>query len=220
MMRRGPSADDLLNMLVSQLDILQTRLQALAPGEWDQPCAPSGETVGAVVAQLAEELAHCCLLPLDGQIDLVGVSDQGATAPAAPPECGELLKFLERAGEHAVAVLTAATSVPASVPRQGQGRTLRPTEDTWPSAKVTAMLLAGVVVRRWDIPASGDRGPDPRAARLLLQALFPAVDDPAVSPAALLLHVTGRVRLDERRDWPLVPWALRCTSSGAVGAES
>lgn len=176
--------------------------------------------MGTVVGQLAEELAHCCLLPLDAPIDFVGVSEHGATAPAAPAECGELLKFLERAGEHAVAVLAAATSVPASVPRQGQCRTLRPTEDAWAPVNVTAMLLAGVVVRRWDIPVSGDRGPDPRAARLLLQALFPAVDDPAVSPAALLLHLTGRVRLDGRRDWPLVPWALRCTSSGAVGAES
>ncbi len=58
----------------------------------------------------------------------------------------------------------------------------------------------------WDLTGPGDRGPEPRAARLVLQGLFSSHDDSSASPIALLLHVSGRTRMEGRPGWRGADW--------------
>jgi hypothetical protein len=71
---------------------------------------------------------------------------------------------------------------------------------------MAAVALSEIVLHRWDLTGPGDRGPEPRAARLVLQGLFSSHDDSSASPIALLLHVSGRVRMEGRPGWRGDDW--------------
>jgi hypothetical protein len=188
---RGPTAADLQTTLGRQVETLAARVKPYAPADWARASARPGRSNADVVADLVgvlEQLAQG-----------VELRDKPARPsfepPRRPPDAG-LPLALASGGERLVDLLG----------------TTDPAEPVWHpryrlSARVlAAVALAEVVLARWDVAGPGDRGPEPRAARLVLQGLFASQDDSGANPIALLLHLTGRVRLDGRPGWRGDDW--------------
>ena len=191
MTMRGPTAADLQTTLGRQVETLARRVKPYTAAEWAAPSARPGRSNADVVAELAATLEQ-----LAQGVELRDKPSRPSfEVPRRPADAG-LSLALTSAGERLVELL----------------RTTEPAELVWHpehrfSARTMAALgLAEVVLRRWDVTGPGDRGPEPRAARLVLQGLFASSDDSGANPIALLLHLTGRVRLEGRPGWGGDAW--------------
>lgn len=191
---KGPSLADLRTTLARQVDTLVGRVRDWSPDDWEQPSANPGWSNAETVRHLAESLVTFA----------IGVEQREQAARASFEE-----------GRQAI------TASPALLPRrlgdsserlvEALGKT-EPADLVWhPSHRFSARTMAAialseVVLHRWDLTGSGDRGPEPRAARLVLQGLFSSHDDSSASPIALLLHVAGRTRMEGRPGWRGADW--------------
>ena len=192
MAMRGPTAADLQTTLARQVDTLAKRVRAFTTTDWAEPSARPGQTNADAVYDL--------IAALDRLATGVELRDKPAQPtyddPRRPSDLG-LSIGLDTVGERLVEVL----------------RPLDATETLWHtdrrfSARTAAALgLAEVVLHRWDVTGPGDRGPEPRAARLVLQGLFASSDDSGANPIRLLLHLTGRQRLDDQPGWGGDGWS-------------
>lgn len=191
---KGPSLADLRTTLARQVDTLVGRVRDWSPDDWEQASANPGWSNAETVRHLAESLVTFA----------IGVEQRDQ---AARPSFEE--------GRRAI------TASPALLPRgladssdrlvEALGKT-EPGDLVWhPSHRFSARTMAAialseVVLHRWDLTGPGDRGPEPRAARLVLQGLFSSHDDSSASPIALLLHVAGRTRMEGRPGWRGADW--------------
>ena len=192
MSMRGPTAADLQTTFGRQAETLAARVKPYGPQDWAAASARPGWTNADAVADL--------VATLDQFGQGVELRDKPARpafdAPRRPSDAG-LSLALSAAGGRLVELLG----------------TTEPTELVWhpryrfPARVLAAVALAEVVLHRWDVTGPGDRGPEPRAARLVLQGLFASQDDSGANPIALLLHLTGRVRLEGRPGWRGDDWA-------------
>jgi hypothetical protein len=183
---RGPTAADLQTTLARQVETLTARVKPYLSQDWTAPSARPGATNADVTAELAALLgsfAH--------GVELADKPTRPEPEPPRRPSDAGLALVLSSAGEHLVELLRAAD--PAELVWHPRFR--------FSARTMSALALAEVVLRRWDVTGPGDRGPEPRAARLVLQGLFPSRDDSGASPVALLLHLTGRERIQGRPGW-------------------
>ncbi len=191
MTTKGPSAADLRTTLARQIELLAARVRPYTPDDWDKLSANPGWSNADTIAHLADALAGYAR-----GVELRASPERPEFPAVPPPPSARLAGELEAAGGRLIDLLAQT----------------EPTELVWhPSYRfsartMTAVALSEVVLRRWDVTGPGDRGPEPRAARLVLQGLFASQDDSSASPAALLLHVTGRVRMEGRPGWPGPDW--------------
>jgi uncharacterized protein (TIGR03083 family) len=188
---RGPTAADLQTMLDRQVQNLAERLRPWQAADWSAPSANPGWSNADTAAHLADALGRYA----------TGVERRAE--PTRPrfehlpqTEPARLPGLLVVRGRRLVELL-----------RQDD-----PAELVWHpthrfSAKtMAAVALSEVVLHRWDLTGPGERTPEPRAARLVLQGLFASKDDSSANPVQLLLHVTGRVRIEGRSGWPGPEW--------------
>ena len=192
MAMRGPTAVDLQTTLGRQVDTLARRIKAYTAADWSAPSAREGLSNADVGAGL--------VATLDLFVQGVELRDKPSrpsfTDPRRPSDLG-LSLAIGTVGERLV----------------DQLKPLDPVELVWhpehrfSARSMAALGLAEVVLHRWDITGPGDRGPEPRAARLVLQGLFAAHDDSGANPIALLLHLTGRQRIEGRAGWAGDNWA-------------
>jgi hypothetical protein len=189
---RGPTAADLQTTMARQVDTLVRRVKGFSAADWSAPSARPGLTNADVVAELVAGLDL-----LAQGVELREEPTRPAfTEPRRPSDLG-LSLALDAAGERLVERL----------------RPLDPAEPVWhpqrrfSARSMAALGLAEVVLHRWDVTGPGDRGPEPRAARLVLQGLFASHDDSGANPTALLLHLTGRERIEGRPGWGGDDWA-------------
>ena len=191
---KGPSLGDLRTTLARQVETLVGRLDGWSAADWELPSTNPGwsnaETVRHVITALSKYAVG--VERREEQTRPEFETPRGlAEAPVA-----RLPRLLADAGERLVEAL---------------GKT-EPTETVWHtrrrfSARTMASVgLSEVVLHRWDLTGPGDRGPEPRAARLVLQGVFSSHDDSSASPIALLLHVSGRVRMEGRPGWRGDDW--------------
>ncbi len=191
---KGPSLADLRTTLARQVETLAGRLRGWSPGDWEQPSANPGWSNADTVRHLAEALA----------IYAVGVErrDQ-ATRPS--------FDEARQSGAGAAALLPRRLADASERLVEALGKT-ETAEPVWhPGHRFSARTMAAVglsevVLHRWDLTGPGDRGPEPRAARLVLQGVFAPQDDSSANPIALLLHVAGRVRMESRPGWRGPDW--------------
>ncbi|HKF00218.1 MAG TPA: maleylpyruvate isomerase N-terminal domain-containing protein [Actinomycetes bacterium] len=183
---RGPTAADLQTTLARQVETLAARVKPYAPPDWAAPSARPGATNADVLAALA-----ALLDALAQGVELRDKPTRPQSEPPRRPSDAGLSVVLSSIGGRLVDLLR-STDAAALVwhPRfRFSARTM------------SALALAEVVLHRWDVTGPGDRGPEPRAARLVLQGLFASRDDSGASPVALLLHLTGRARIEGRPGW-------------------
>ena len=192
MSMRGPTAADLQTTLARQVETLARRVKAFTVADWAEPSARPGLTNADVVYNLIDRLDR-----LAQGVELRDKPSQpGLESPRRPADLG-LSLGLSSVGERLVELL----------------RPLEATELVWHadrrfSARTMAALgLAEAVLHRWDVTGPGDRGPEPRAARLVLQGLFASSDDSGANPIELLLHLTGRQWLEGRPGWGGEGWS-------------
>jgi mycothiol maleylpyruvate isomerase-like protein len=188
---RGPTAADLQTTFGRQVETLAARVKPYGPADWASASARPGQTNVDVVADMVATLDRFSL----------GVERRDEPArpafeqPRRPSDAG-LSLALSSAGGRLVELL--AGTEPADLVWHPRYRF---------SARVlAAVALAEVVLHRWDVTGPGDRGPEPRAARLVLQGLFASQDDSGANPIALLLHLTGRAQLEGRPGWQGDDW--------------
>jgi uncharacterized protein (TIGR03083 family) len=188
---RGPTAADLQTTFGRQAETLAARVKPYGPDDWAAASARPGSTNADVVAALVGTLEQ-----LAQGVELRDKPSRPAFEPPRRPSDAGLALALSSSAER-LAELLASTD---------------PSELVWhpryrfPARVLAAVALAEVVLHRWDVTGPGDRGPEPRAARLVLQGLFASRDDSGANPIALLLHVTGRVRLEGRPGWRGDEW--------------
>jgi hypothetical protein len=189
---RGPTAADLQTTLGRQVETLARRVKAFTAADWSAPSARDGLTNADVVADL--------VITLDLLAQGVELRDKPArpsfTDPRRPADLG-LSLALGTVGERLVEQLKPVD--PAELVWHPEHR--------FSARSMAALGLAEVVLHRWDVTGPGDRGPEPRAARLVLQGLFASHDDSGANPIALLLHLTGRQRIEGRPGWGGDDWA-------------
>lgn len=190
---KGPSLNDLRTTLARQVETLVGRVGDWSADDWEQQSANPGWSNAETVRHLTEILAACAIgveqndQPTRPSFEEAG---QAAASPALLP------RRLRDCGERLVEAL---------------GKT-EPSDLVWyPDHRFSARTMAAaalseVVLHRWDLTGPGDRGPEPRAARLVLQGLFSSHDDSSASPIALLLHVAGRSRMEGRPGWRGGDW--------------
>jgi uncharacterized protein (TIGR03083 family) len=189
---RGPTAADLQTTLERQVQNLAERLRPWQAADWAAASANPGWTNADTVAHLVDALGRYA----------IGVERRAErTRPAfergPAPEPARLPGLLVVRGRRLLELL----------------RQTEPGELVWHprhrfSAKtMAAVTLSEVVLHRWDLTGPGERDPEPRAARLILQGLFASKDDSGANPVKLLLHVTGRERIEGRPGWPGGEWA-------------
>ena len=192
MTMRGPTAADLQSTFGRQVETLAKRVKSYAAADWGAGSANPDWTNADVVAHLVALLESYCQ----------GVELRGE--PVRPP-------FGEEAKRPADAALSLALS-DVGERLEELLRGTQPTDLVWhprhrfSARTMAALALAETVLHRWDVTGSGDRGPEPRAARLVLQGLFPSRDDSGASPVALLLHLTGRTEIPGRPGWKGGDW--------------
>jgi uncharacterized protein (TIGR03083 family) len=191
---KGPSLADLRTTLARQVDTLVRRVRDWSPDDWEQPSANPGWSNAETVRHLAESLVTFAIGVEQGDEAARPSFEEGRQAIAASPAL--LPRRLGDSSERLVEAL---------------GKT-EPADLVWhPSHRFSARTMAAialseVVLHRWDLTGPGDRGPEPRAARLVLQGLFSSHDDSSASPIALLLHVAGRTRMEGRPGWRGADW--------------
>ncbi|HZD71200.1 MAG TPA: maleylpyruvate isomerase N-terminal domain-containing protein [Actinomycetes bacterium] len=191
---KGPSLGDLRTTLARQVETLVGRLGAWSADDWEQPSTNPGWSNADTVRHLISAL-HRYTTGVERREEPTRPSFEEparlATAPAS-----RLPRLLADAGDRLVEVL---------------GKT-EPAELVWHTRRrfsarsMASVGLSEVVLHRWDLTGPGDRGPEPRAARLVLQGVFSSHDDSSASPTALLLHVAGRVRMEGRPGWKGADW--------------
>jgi hypothetical protein len=191
---KGPSLADLRTTLARQVDTLVGRVSDWSADEWEQPSANPDWSNAETVRHLAEILATCAIGVEQNDQPMRPSFEEARQAAAASPIL--LPRRLADCGERLVEAL---------------GKT-EPSDLVWyPDHRFSARTMAAaalseVVLHRWDLTGPGDRGPEPRAARLVLQGLFSSHDDSSASPIALLLHVAGRSRMEGRPGWRGADW--------------
>jgi uncharacterized protein (TIGR03083 family) len=191
---KGPSLTDLRTTLARQVETLVGRVSDWSPEDWEQPSANPGWSNAETVRHLAEILAVCAIGVEQNDQATRPSFDEARQPPAASPAL--LARRLRDSGERLVEAL---------------GK-MEPTDLVWhpdhrfSARTMAAVALSEVVLHRWDLTGPGDRGPEPRAARLVLQGLFSSHDDSSASPIALLLHVAGRRRMEGRPGWRGADW--------------
>ena len=198
---KGPTAADLQGTLDRQVQIVARRVRAWTPADWDAGSTNPGWTNADTVWHLVSALTRYA--------HGVELRDQ-ASRPDFPtperPPTAHLAGRLQAAGERLVELL-------------GQ---VEPTRNVWhpryrfSARTMAAVALSEVVLHRWDLTGPGDRGPEPRAARLVLQGLFASQDDSGASPADLLLHVSGRRRIEGRPGWRGGDWQWELLDQAAA----
>jgi hypothetical protein len=190
---KGPSLADLRTTLARQIETLVGRVSDWSADEWEQPSANPNWSNAETVGHLAEILATCAI-GVEQNDQPTRPSFEEARQAAASPIL--LPRRLAGCGERLVEAL---------------GKT-EPSDLVWyPDHRFSARTMAAaalseVVLHRWDLTGPGDRGPEPRAARLVLQGLFSSHDDSSASPIELLLHVAGRSRMEGRPGWRGADW--------------
>jgi uncharacterized protein (TIGR03083 family) len=201
---KGPSLADLRSTLARQVETLIGRVAGWSQDDWEQPSANPGWSNADTVRHLSETLAVCAIGVEQGGQDDRPAFDEGLPPPRTPLV---LPRRLEDASDRLVEAL---------------GKT-EPTDPVWhpdhrfSARTMAALALSEVVLHRWDLSGPGDRGPEPRAARLVLQGLFSSHDDSAASPTALLLHVAGRSRMEDRPGWSGADWHWDIPDETPVG---
>jgi hypothetical protein len=191
MTTKGPSASDLATTLGRQVELLVARVRPYRSAEWEAPSANPSWSNADTVFHLVDALTAFT-------IGVERRADPGRPefpAPQRPPATwlpGEL-------------AAVAGRLVEALGKTDAQERVWHP-RHRFSARTMAAVALSEVVLHRWDVIGPGDRGPEPRAARLVLQGLFASQDDSSANPIALLLHVAGRVPLEGRRDFPGPDW--------------
>jgi hypothetical protein len=188
---RGPTPADLQTTFGRQVETLATRIKPFTAADWEAPSAEPGQTNADIVFDLVAKLNQFS----------EGVEERAAAArpesgPQRRPANAALALALSGAGERLVDLL--GQTEPGELVWHPQYR--------FSARTMSALALAEVVLHRWDVTGPGDRGPEPRAARLVLQGLFASQDDSGASPVALLLHVTGRAKLEGRGGWRGPDW--------------
>jgi uncharacterized protein (TIGR03083 family) len=191
---KGPSLADLRTTLARQVETLVGRVSDWSPDDWEQPSANPGWSNAETVRHLAETLAACAIGVERCDEATRPSFDEVRQAPAASP--ARLPRRLRDSGESLVEAL--GKMEPADLVWHPQHR--------FSARTMAAAALSEVVLHRWDLTGPGDRGPEPRAARLVLQGLFSSQDDSSASPIALLLHVAGRRRMEDRPGWRGGDW--------------
>ena len=162
---KGPSLGDLRTTLARQVETLVARLQGWGPDDWAQPSTNKGWSNADTVRHLVDALNAYA----------IGVEQREEPArPSfdAPPELAEvppsrLPRLLTDAGDRLVELL--GKTEPAEL--------VWHTRHRFSARTMAAVALCEVVLRRWDLTGPGDRGPEPRAARLVLQGVFASQDD-------------------------------------------
>jgi len=192
---KGPSLGDLRTTLARQVETLVARLAGWSAGDWEQPSANPGwsnaDTVRHLIDALNDNAVGVEQREAQARPSFAQLSGLLTTAPAP-----RLPRLLTDAGDRLVEVL---------------GKT-EPGELVWhprhrfSARSMASVALSEVVLHRWDLTGPGDRGPEPRAARLVLQGVFSSHDDSSASPIALLLHVAGRARMEGRPGWKGDDW--------------
>ncbi len=188
---KGPSPADLRATLARQMETLVGRLTRWSAADWEAPSANPGWSNRETATHLLDALTAYC----------TGVERRGDKArpefgTVEPPPPERLPWRLGNVGRRLDDLLEAT----------------EPTARVWhpdyrfSARTLAAVALAEVVLHRWDLTGPGDRGPEPRAARLVLQGLFSSSDDSGASPAALLLHLSGRLRIEDRPGWSGPGW--------------
>jgi Mycothiol maleylpyruvate isomerase N-terminal domain len=191
---KGPSLADLRTTLARQVETLVGRVSDWSADDWEQPSANPDWSNAETVRHLTEILAICAIgVEQNDQPTRPSFEEAGQAAGASPVL---LPRRLRDCGERLVEAL---------------GKT-EPSDLVWhpdhrfSARTMAAVALSEVVLHRWDLTGPGDRGPEPRAARLVLQGLFSSHDDSSASPIALLLHVAGRSRMEGRPGWRGADW--------------
>lgn len=191
---KGPSLADLRTTLARQVDTLVGRVRNWSPDDWEQPSANPDWSNADTVRHLTETLvAHAIGVEQRDQATRPSFEDARQPTTASP---ALLPRRLTDASERLVEAL---------------GKT-EPGDLVWhpghrfSARTMAAVALSEVVLHRWDLTGPGDRGPEPRAARLVLQGLFSSHDDSSASPITLLLHVAGRARMEGRPGWRGADW--------------
>ncbi len=191
---KGPSLGDLRTTLARQVETLVNRLQGWSPGDWEQPSANPGWSNAATVRHLIDAL-NSYAIGIEQREEPTRPLFEAPTGLDDAPQA-RLPRLLSDMSDRLVELL---------------GK-MEPADRVWHinhrfSARTLASVaLCEVVLHRWDLTGPGDRGPEPRAARLVLQGVFASQDDSSASPIALLLHVAGRVRMEDRPGWRGDDW--------------
>jgi uncharacterized protein (TIGR03083 family) len=191
---KGPSLGDLRTTLARQVETLVGRLAGWSPGDWEQQSANPGWSNADTVRHLIDALSGYAI-GVEQREDATRPSfDEPVGLTGAPP--ARLPRLLADMGDRLVEQL-AKTEPPELVWHVSHRFSAR---------TMASVALCEVVLHRWDLTGPGDRGPEPRAARLVLQGVFASRDDSSASPIALLLHVAGRVRMEDRPGWKGDDW--------------
>ncbi|HZD00607.1 MAG TPA: maleylpyruvate isomerase N-terminal domain-containing protein [Actinomycetes bacterium] len=191
---KGPSLGDLRTTLARQVETLVGRLEGWRPGDWEQPSANPGWSNADTVRHLVDAVnAYAIGVEQREEPTRPSFDAPEGLADVAP---ARLPRLLTDAGDRLVELLGKAE--PAELVWHPRHR--------FSARTMAAVALFEVVLHRWDLTGPGDRGPEPRAARLVLQGVFASQDDSSASPIALLLHVSGRVRMEGRPGWRGEDW--------------
>ena len=188
---KGPSPADLRATLARQMETLVRRLAPWTPGDWEAPSANPGWSNRETATHLLEALSAYCT-----GIEQRGAAERPKFGTVEAPPLERLPWRLGDVGRRLDDLLEAT----------------EPTARVWhldyrfSARTMAAVALSEVVLHRWDLTGPGDRGPEPRAARLVLQGLFSSSDDSGASPTALLLHLSGRVQIEGRPGWSGPGW--------------
>jgi uncharacterized protein (TIGR03083 family) len=202
---KGPSLADLRSTLARQVETLIGRVGDWSQDDWEQPSANPGWSNADTVRHVSERLTVYAVGVEQGGQGERPAFDQALPPPPTTPLV--LPRRLEESGDRLVEAL---------------GKT-EPTDLVWhpdhrfSARTMAAVALSEVVLHRWDLTGPGDRGPEPRAARLVLQGLFSSHDDSSASPTALLLHVAGRSRMEGRPGWSGADWQWDIPDEAPVG---
>jgi uncharacterized protein (TIGR03083 family) len=191
---KGPSLADLRTTLARQVEMLVGRIRDWSADDWELPSANSGWSNADTIRHLAEILDENAIgVEQNDQATRPSFDEARQEASASP---SLLPRRLEESGERLVEAL--GKTEPADLVWHPRHR--------FSARTMAAAALSEVVLHRWDLTGPGDRGPEPRAARLVLQGLFSSHDDSSASPIALLLHVAGRSQMEGRPGWRGADW--------------
>jgi hypothetical protein len=191
---KGPSLGDLRTTLARQVETLVGRLGSWSPGDWEQRSANPGWSNADTVRHLVDAL-NSYAVGIERREEPERPSFDAPEGLAEVPPA-RLPRLLADMGDRLVELL---------------GK-LEPADLVWhvrhrfSARSMASVALCEVVLHRWDLTGPGERGPEPRAARLVLQGVFASQDDSSASPTALLLHVAGRVRMEGRPGWRGDDW--------------
>jgi uncharacterized protein (TIGR03083 family) len=192
---KGPSLADLRTTMGRQAETLAGRVRGWSADDWERASSNPGwsnaDTVSHVVRSL---LIYATGVERHDQATRPGFDEERAATNGVRPAM--LPRMLLDASERLAEALSK----------------VEPTDVVWHSyhrfsaRTMAAVALSEIVLHRWDLTGPGERGPEPRAARLVLQGLFSSHDDSSASPIALLLHVSGRVQMEGRPGWRGDDW--------------